>query len=45
MDDQRDELTSDRPSLNFGLEIQESFDFEFFDFPIPMNLMPAEIYK
>jgi len=25
---------SDRPSLSFGLEIQESFDFEIFDFPI-----------
>jgi hypothetical protein len=26
---------SDRPTLNFGLEIQESFDFEISDFPIP----------
>ena len=29
------EFPSDRPFLNFGLEIPESCNFEFFDFPIP----------
>ena len=35
MDDPMETGPSDRPSLNFGLEIQESCDFEFSDFPIP----------
>jgi hypothetical protein len=30
-----EERPSDGSSLNFGLEIQESFDFEIFDFEIP----------
>jgi len=37
MNNPNDAFPSDRPSLNFGLEIQESFDFEFFDFPIPQS--------
>ena len=37
MDDPKDEFPSDRPFLNFGLEIQESCTFEFSDFPIPVR--------
>ena len=35
MDDSMGARSSDRPSLNFGLEIQESRIFEISDFPIP----------